>query len=76
MSFLLSHCSLNEDKDRGALSAGKRALVPRLLDELVLFVGHYALGNASNQDTLRWGQPPTTLHMLCDLPFSYFSDET
>ncbi|KAK4750447.1 hypothetical protein SAY87_003929 [Trapa incisa] len=66
MSFLLSHCNSKwkSSNDQAGL----------LLLEALLLLGHFALFHHQNQAVLRWGNSPTILHKVCDLPFVFFSD--
>ncbi|KAI6683184.1 hypothetical protein NL676_029097 [Syzygium grande] len=66
MSFFLSHCNSKwkSPKDQVGL----------LLIESLLLLGHFALFHTENQAVLRWGNSPTILHKVCDLPFVFFSD--
>lgn len=66
MSFLLTHCS---NKWKAANDQ-----VGLLLLESLLLVGYFALFHPGNQAVLRWGNSPTILHKVCDLPFAFFSD--
>ncbi|KAG1341990.1 S phase cyclin A-associated protein in the endoplasmic reticulum-like [Cocos nucifera] len=45
-----------------------------LLLESLLLLGYFALFHPGNQAVLRWGNSPTILHKVCDLPFVFFSD--
>ncbi|KAK9669199.1 hypothetical protein RND81_13G115200 [Saponaria officinalis] len=66
MSFLLTHCT----------NSWKAATdqVGLLLLESLLLLGYFSLFHPGNQAVLRWGNSPTILHKVCDLPFSFFSD--
>lgn len=66
MSFLLSHCT---SKWRIATDQ-----IGALLLESLLLLGYFSLLHPENQAVLRWGQSPTILHKVCDLPFVFFSD--
>lgn len=66
MSFLLTHCTSN-----WKVASDK---VGVLLLESLLLLGYFSLFHTSNQAVLRWGNSPTILHKVCDLPFAFFSD--
>ncbi|XP_008792749.2 S phase cyclin A-associated protein in the endoplasmic reticulum-like isoform X1 [Phoenix dactylifera] len=66
MSFLLTHCT---NKWKAANDQ-----VGLLLLESLLLLGYFALFHPGNQAVLRWGNSPTILHKVCDLPFVFFSD--
>jgi len=67
LGHLLWYCSASEDEP----SALKRQ---KLLNEIILLAGYYALQNSRTQETFQWGNSPTILQLLCGLPFQYFSD--
>jgi len=50
-------------------------IIQQLLEQVLLFVGYYCVLHHPNQDSFIWGQSPTLLQHLCNLPFYYFSDE-
>ncbi|KAL9243261.1 hypothetical protein vseg_017170 [Gypsophila vaccaria] len=66
MSFLLTHCT----------NSWKVATdqVGLLLLESLLLLSYFSLFHLGNQAVLRWGNSPTILHKVCDLPFAFFSD--
>lgn len=66
MSFLLTHCTNN-----WKVATDQVGL---LLLESLLLLGYFSLFHPGNQAVLRWGNSPTILHKVCDLPFAFFSD--
>lgn len=66
MSFLLTHCTNN-----WKVASDQVGL---LLLESLLLLGYFSLFHPGNQAVLRWGNAPTILHKVCDLPFAFFSD--
>ena len=67
VSFLLSY-STREWK----LQPSRRGMYQSIINELLLFVGYFCLLRPTNQDVLHWGEQPTILQKLCDLPFDYY----
>ncbi|XP_074304130.1 uncharacterized protein LOC141638681 [Silene latifolia] len=66
MSFLLTHCT-----NSWKVASDQVGL---LLLESLLLLGYFSLLHPGNQAVLRWGNSPTILHKVCDLPFAFFSD--
>jgi hypothetical protein len=66
-SHFLWYCTATQDEE----SALKQS---KLLHEIILLAGYYALQNSRAQDLFQWGNSPTILQQLCSLPFQYFSD--
>ncbi|BAT76540.1 hypothetical protein LR48_Vigan01g275200 [Vigna angularis] len=66
MSFLLSHSAIKWKSPTDQVGS--------LVLESLSLLGHFALFHPGNQAVLRWGQSPTILHKVCDLPFVFFSD--
>ncbi|KAL2935370.1 S phase cyclin A-associated protein in the endoplasmic reticulum [Bienertia sinuspersici] len=66
MSFLLTHCTNN-----WKVASDQVGL---LLLESLMLLGYFSLFHSGNQAVLRWGNTPTILHKVCDLPFAFFSD--
>lgn len=67
LGHLLWYCSASAEDS----SSQKRQ---KLLNEIILLAGYYALQNSRTQETFQWGNSPTILQLLCALPFQYFSD--
>ncbi|XP_022657145.1 S phase cyclin A-associated protein in the endoplasmic reticulum-like isoform X2 [Varroa destructor] len=63
-SYLLWYCShhVQEVEER------------KLLHQVLLLVGFFAVDNRDNQNVIHTGGQPTVLQMLCKLPFDYFCD--
>ncbi|OQR66812.1 S phase cyclin A-associated protein in the endoplasmic reticulum-like [Tropilaelaps mercedesae] len=63
-SYLLWHCShhVQQTEER------------KLLHQVLLLVGFFAVDNRDNQNVIHTGGQPTVLQMLCKLPFDYFCD--
>jgi len=79
LSLLLSYCTdhyLKPQKKKSETIApqNQHQLLQQLLHQLLLFIGYSTLLNDTNQETYRWGQSPTLLQRLCNLPFSFFTD--
>jgi hypothetical protein len=87
--LLLPHASSIQQEQHGAESdssesksanvnnskASSPPLLGELFQQLILFVGYYALLNADAQAVFRWGQSPTLLQRLCNLPLFFFIDD-
>ncbi|XP_021733923.1 uncharacterized protein LOC110700659 [Chenopodium quinoa] len=66
MGFLLTHCTNN-----WKVASDQ---VGMLLLESLMLLGYFSLFHPGNQAVLRWGNTPTILHKVCDLPIAFFSD--
>ncbi len=51
-----------------------RVQVTGLMNEILLFVGLFAVLEPCNQDVLLWGKSPTAVHKLCLLSHSLCGD--
>ena len=84
-SFLLEYCNkgskISSSPSRSGLSTNsssnrdidKAVQLKMLLDNTIVLMGYYARGSPEGQQSLHWGNHPTPLQQLCNLPFRYFS---
>lgn len=84
LSFLLEYCNRDVDikpgitpeSDDPTHSSTKTDIEMRLINELVLFAGYFALDNEENQKILQSASGKgNIIQLLCQLPIQYFADE-
>ena len=75
VSVVLSLCCAEWNQSSLDDAKWSKDSLSTLLNETLLFIGHFALTCSQNQDMLSWGRAPTLVQRLADLPFEYYADD-